>query len=196
VFRFTEVAEPSKPSRVISGKPRVTSPGAAVEREESGAYTISTFEDFFEEESLALFRRMCLVTGNRQEAEDVMQEAFLRLYERWDRIREMDDPVGYLYRTAFNVFRRRSRRAALAMRRILRLAPSTDEFAAADARQMVSQALSRLTPRQRAALVLTEILGYSSEAAGNLLGVRAVTVRALASQGRAAMRRALVSDHD
>jgi RNA polymerase sigma-70 factor (ECF subfamily) len=196
VFRFTVVAESAKRARVFSAKTPVTTEGAAIERQEPGAYTISTFEDFFERENLALFRRMCLVTGNRQEAEDVMQESFLRLYERWDRIREMDDPVGYLYRTAFNVFRRRSRRAALAVRRILGLAQSTDEFAAADARQMVSQALSRLTRRQRAALVLTEILGYSSEAAGNLLGVRAVTVRALASQGRAAMRRALGSDYD
>jgi RNA polymerase sigma-70 factor (ECF subfamily) len=132
-----------------------------------------------------------LVTGNRQEAEDVMQDAYLRLYERWDRVGRMEDPVGYLYRTAFNVVRRRSRRAALAVRRTLGLAPSTDEFAAADARHVVSQALSRLTTRQRAALVLTEILGYGSEEAGRVLGVRAGTIRALASQGRAAMRQVL-----
>ena len=155
------------------------------------ASTISTFEDFYEQESEKLFRRLCLVTGNRQEAEDVMQDAFLRLYERWDRVAGMEDPVGYLYRTAFNVVRRRSRRAALAVRRTLGLAPSTDEFAAADARHVVSQALARLTPRQRAALVLTEIMGYSSEEASRVLGVRAGTVRALASQGRAAMREVL-----
>ena len=154
-------------------------------------YTISSFEDFFEEESPSLFRRLCLVTGNRQEAEDVMQDAFLRLYERWDRVGELEDPTGYLYRTAFNVFRRRSRRAAMAVRRMLGIAPSIDEFAAADAKHMVSQALARLTKRQRAALVLTEILGYSSEAAGSILGVQAVTVRALASQGRATMRQVL-----
>jgi RNA polymerase sigma-70 factor (ECF subfamily) len=155
------------------------------------ASTISTFEDFYEQESGKLFRRLCLVTGNRQEAEDVMQDAYLRLYERWDRVGRMEDPVGYLYRTAFNVVRRRSRRAALAVRRTLGLAPSTDEFAAADARHVVSQALSRLTTRQRAALVLTEILGYSSEEASRVLGARAGTVRALASQGRAAMRQVL-----
>lgn len=155
------------------------------------ASTVPAFEDFFEQESRSLFRRLCLVTGNRQEAEDVMQDAFLRVYERWDRVARMEDPVGYLYRTAFNVFRRRSRRAALAVRRTLGLAPSADEFAAADARHVVSGALARLTPRQRAALVLTEILGYGSEEAGRVLGVRAGTIRALASQGRAAMRQVL-----
>jgi DNA-directed RNA polymerase specialized sigma24 family protein len=37
-----------------------------------------SFEDFFESESSALFRRLCLIIGNRHEAEEVMQDAFLR----------------------------------------------------------------------------------------------------------------------
>lgn len=184
---------PAESSQVRLAANSVGGEGAAIGNEPPRTYTISTFEGFFEQESPALFRRLCLVTGNRQEAEDVMQDAFLRLYERWDRVRDLEDPTGYLYRTAFNVFRRRSRRAALAVRRMLDSSSSIDEFAAADAKHMVSQALAQLTKRQRAALVLTEILGYSSDAAGKLLGVRAVTVRALASQGRAKMRRALAS---
>jgi RNA polymerase sigma-70 factor (ECF subfamily) len=146
------------------------------------------FETFFQTESPPLFRRLCLVTGNRHEAEEVMQDAFLKVFERWEHVSALDDPTGYLYRTAFNLFRKRTRRAALVIRRSLGLAPDVDEFAEADARHVVAQALSILSPRQRAALVLTELLGYSSEAAGRLLGVRAVTVRVLASQGRTAMR--------
>jgi RNA polymerase sigma factor (sigma-70 family) len=146
------------------------------------------FDGFFEAEAPTLFRRLCLVTGSRPEAEDVMQDAFMKLYERWDRVAELEDPQGYLYRTAFNVFRRRARRAALAVKRQVTLAPPADAFENVDDRQLVSQGLAKLTPRQRAAIVLTELLGYGSEEAGELLGVRAVTVRALASQGRAAMR--------
>ncbi|HEX6580238.1 MAG TPA: sigma-70 family RNA polymerase sigma factor [Actinomycetota bacterium] len=153
-----------------------------------------SFEGFFEAESAAMFRRLCLVTGNRHEAEEVMQDAFLNVFERWDRVRQMDDPTGYLYRIAFNVFKRRSRRAAMALRRTLGVGEGNDEYAAADARFMVEQGLAELSPRQRAAIVLTELLGYSSEAAGKVLGVRPVTVRALASQGRAAMRRTLERD--
>jgi RNA polymerase sigma-70 factor, ECF subfamily len=63
-----------------------------------------------------------------------------------------------------------------------------DDFEAAEARSIVSAALARLSPRQRAAVVLTELLGFSSEEAARALGVRAVTARVLASQGRAAMR--------
>ncbi len=153
-----------------------------------------SFEEFFEAESPPMFRRLCLITGNRHEAEEVMQDAFLNVFERWDHVRQMEDPTGYLYRTAFNAYKRRSRRAAMALRRTLGVGEPADEYAAADARFMVEQGLSELSPRQRAAIVLTELLGYSSEAAGELLGVRPVTVRALASQGRAAMRRAMESD--
>jgi RNA polymerase sigma factor (sigma-70 family) len=153
-----------------------------------------SFEEFFEAESPTMFRRLCLITGNRHEAEEVMQDAFLNVFERWDRVRQMEDPTGYLYRTAFNAFKRRSRRAAMAFRRALAVGEPADEYAAADARFMVEQGLSELSPRQRAAIVLTELLGYSSEAAGKMLGVRPVTVRALASQGRAAMRRTVEPD--
>lgn len=153
-----------------------------------------SFEEFFQAESGPMFRRLCLVTGNRHEAEEVMQDAFLNVFERWDRVRQMEDPTGYLYRTAFNVFKRRSRRAAMALRRTLGVGEYVDEFAAADARFMVEHGLSELSQRQRAAIVLTELLGYTSEAAGRALGVRPVTVRALASQGRAVMRHALEKD--
>jgi RNA polymerase sigma-70 factor (ECF subfamily) len=155
-----------------------------------------SFEAFFEVESPALFLRLCLITGNRHEAEEVMQDAFLSLFERWERVRDMEDPTGYLYRTAFHAFRRRSRRAVLAVRRTVGLTSTVDEFAAADDREVVSQALAELTRRQRTALVLTELLGYGSEEAGRMMGVRASTVRALATQGRSKMREVLGSGHE
>ena len=56
------------------------------------------FEEFYEREHLRLGRALFLLTGNRGEAEDLAQEALARAYERWDRIRETDSPVGYVYR--------------------------------------------------------------------------------------------------
>ncbi len=124
-----------------------------------------------------------------------MQDAFLKLYERWGRVRALDDPVGYLYRTAFNTFKRRSSRAAMALKRTVTVERRVDEFSAADARSVVAAALATLTPRQRAAVVLTELLGYDSTEAGRILGIRPGTVRALSFQARGAMRRA-VGDPD
>lgn len=148
----------------------------------------ASFEAFFEAESRALYRRLCLVLRDPPQAEDIMQETFVRIWERWERVRGMQDPVGYLYRVAL---RRATRARTSALRRPAALPPPStpDEAAAADARLDAWQLLGTLSTRQRAALVLTELLGYSSEEAGRILGVRAGTARMLASQGRAALRR-------
>ena len=123
-------------------------PGAEMETEV--AEEPRRFEDFFGSEHARLFGALCLVTGDRHEAEEIMQDAFLRLWERWDRVRGLDDPTAYLFRTAMNVFRNRYRRAALSVRKTLSLAPS--------------------------------------EEAGTMLGMRASTVRTLATRARAAIR--------
>ena len=148
----------------------------------------ASFEGFFEAEHARLLRALYLVTGNVQEAEELMQDAFLAVWERWDRVAAMDEPVGYLYRTAMNRFRSRLRRVNRAARKVVGSAAGGDAFAAADERDALARALATLPERQRAALVLTELLGYGSEEAGRILGVRDVTVRSLASQARAALR--------
>jgi RNA polymerase sigma-70 factor (ECF subfamily) len=168
-----------EPLRLVTGSSEGETPAVA----ES-----SSFEAFFHVEARTLFRRLCAVTGNSSEAEEIMQDAFLALWERWDRIAGMDDPTGYLYRTAMNVFRKRTRRAALAIRRTVASTPDPVPFSEIDAQQDLVAALAELSPRQRAALVLTDVLDYSSEEAGRALGVTAGTVRGLASRARQALR--------
>jgi RNA polymerase sigma factor (sigma-70 family) len=117
-----------------------------------------------------------------------MQDAFLAIWERWGRVSRLEDPTGYLYRTAMNTFRSRARRAALAVRKRLLLAPSVEPFSEIDEREDLLHALADLTPRQRAAFVLMDGLDYSSEEAAQALGVTPGTVRGLASRARAALR--------
>jgi RNA polymerase sigma factor (sigma-70 family) len=167
---------------------------AVTEPEASAPPGPASFEDLFRDEHARLLRALYLVTGNRQEAEEIMQDAFVALWERWDRVGRMDDPTGYLYRTAMNRHRSGLRRAARAARRVVGAAEGGDAFAKADERDAVARALASLPGRQRAAIVLTELLGYGSAEAGAILGVKDVTVRALASQGRAAMRTRLERD--
>ena len=154
----------------------------------------TAFEDFFRGQTQSLYAHLCLITGNRAEAEELGQEAFLKVWERWDRVAGMEEPTGYLYRTAMNLFRKRYRRAALALRKTVSEELRRDEFATVEDRSIVARAMVELAPRQRAALVLTELIGFSSEEAGQMLGVSPGTVRALASQGRAAMRQHLEAD--
>jgi RNA polymerase sigma-70 factor (ECF subfamily) len=149
---------------------------------------VRDFETFFEDERSDLHAALWLVTRNRHEAEEIMQDAFLKLWERWERVARLDDPTGYLYRTAMNGFRNRSRRAGVALRKTVRLLPPDDGLARVEERVTIVRALAPLTPRQRAAVVLTYILGYTSDEAAELLGIRASTVRVLAGRGRAQLR--------
>jgi len=103
----------------------------------------------------------------------------------------MDDPTGFLFRTAMNGFRSRYRRASLAIRRRVALAPSVDDLATVEDREEVVRILRPLSPAERAAIVLTTMFGYSSEEAGRLLGVKAATVRAHATRARAGARASL-----
>ncbi len=78
----------------------------------------SSFEAFFESEKAGLYSALCLVTRDRHEAEELTQDAFVRVLAAWDRA-AIDDPTAYLYRTAMNAYRSRRRRAAVAMRRAI-----------------------------------------------------------------------------
>lgn len=148
----------------------------------------SSFEQFVQVETAGLHGALRLLTRDRAEAEDVMQEALLKVWERWERVRDLGDPTGYLYRTALNLYRKRLRRAAVAIRYAVGLRPSRDELDEVESRDTVLRALAGITPRQRMALVLTDLLDYSADDAGRLMGVKPTTVRVLASQGRTALR--------
>src|SRR5438093_902750 len=100
--------------------------------------TGSDFETFFRAEHLRLVKALYLVTGNAHEADELSQEAFLKVWERWERVRAMDDPTGYLYRTAMNAFRSRVRRALAAARRAVTFGEPLDDFARVDERDAVT----------------------------------------------------------
>jgi RNA polymerase sigma-70 factor (ECF subfamily) len=152
------------------------------------AATEPSFEDFFELEQERLLRVLWLVTGSLQEAEDIVQDAFLRLWERWPSVSAMESPSGYLHNAAMNIFRNRYRRAKLGIRNTIGSGPPVDAFTSAEDRISISTALGGLTRKQRGALVLTDLLGYPAEEAGRMLGVRGSTVRSLSSTARAALR--------
>ncbi len=146
------------------------------------------FDTFFEDEHERLFKALYFVTGNRHDAEELMQDAFLRLWERWGEIGRIDDPTAYLFRVALNGFRMRRRRAAMAVRKVVPIPERRDAFLDAEMRADVRQLLLGVTPRQRAALLLVDLFEYSSEQAARILRVRPSTVRALASKGRRALK--------
>jgi RNA polymerase sigma-70 factor, ECF subfamily len=148
----------------------------------------ASFEDFFARERDRLFGLLVLITGDRHEAEDLAQDAFVATWERWDRVSTVDNPAGYLHRTAMNAFRKRYRRAQI-LRRLSGSVAGRTTAAPVDASLELNETLRALTPRQRAALVLTELLGYNASDAASMLGVKASTIGALKHQARTALKR-------
>jgi RNA polymerase sigma-70 factor, ECF subfamily len=148
-----------------------------------------TFEEFYRATYRRLFTALCLVAGDRNEAEEIAQDTFVRVFERWDRVGWPDDPTGYVFRVSMNVHRSRHRRTALAVRRAVSLAPpQADDLGAVETHDEVVRLLGTLGPRERAAVVLTAILDLRAEEAGRLLGLRASSVRSLTTRARARMK--------
>jgi RNA polymerase sigma-70 factor (sigma-E family) len=153
----------------------------AMEAEQAG------FTDFFRHRYETLLRAMYLITGDRFEAEDLAQDAFVKACQRWDRVQHMDNPTGYLYRTAVNAHRSSLRRVALAARRTLSLQQS-DPISQSDDRDRIRRALAALPMNQREAVVLVEWLGMSDVEASQALGISPVAVRVRISRAKASLR--------
>lgn len=149
-----------------------------------------SFERFFQDEYERLGRALYLVTGDPIEAEDVAQEAMVRLYERWDRVPTGDPGVGYLYRTALNLHRSRLRRAAVRLRRGPREDAKADPLSVTEDRDELGRLLAALPDGQREALVLVAWLGMTDEEAGVALSIEPVSVRVRVSRAKASLRAA------
>ncbi|MFG3422144.1 SigE family RNA polymerase sigma factor [Micromonospora sp. NPDC049460] len=131
-----------------------------------------------------LLRAAYLVCGNRHQAEDLLQDALLKLALRWPTVRH-GDPAAYvraiLYRDAVSWWRRRRREwlSAYPPER------ATQEGDGA-LRLALRDALDHLPPRQRAVLVLRYFEDLTEAATAEALGVTVGTVK---SQCHAALRR-------
>ena len=145
------------------------------------------FSDFFAERYGRLARACLLLTGSAAEGEDLAQEAMARVLERWDRVSALEDPEGYLYRTAMNLHRNAVRRMTMAARRQVRR-ESFDDPDAAERRLDLLHAIRSLPRTQREVLVLVEWLGYTAEEAGGVLGIESASVRGRLHRARKSLR--------
>jgi RNA polymerase sigma-70 factor, ECF subfamily len=156
------------------------------------------FDDFFQDQYERLLRAMYLTTGDRHEAEDLAQEAFVRLYQGWDRLQAIDDPVGYLYRVALNLRRGRLRHLRVAAAKALRLRPDppVDEHVTTEDRLTIRAALDSLPDGQRDAVVLVDWLGMTDREAAEAIGVSDGALRARLHRARMTLRERLQGVRD
>ena len=153
--------------------------------------------------ALGLVRLAMLLVGDRASAEDIVQEAFLGLYRRWDRLPDTSKPLAYLRVCVLNgcrtTLRRRSR---LGLEAVAGFAEDSAESAvpaeSAEARALLSEeqravaaALRKLPRRQREAVVLRYYLDLSEEETAQVMGVTRGTVKSATSRALAAVGRLL-----
>lgn len=144
-----------------------------------------SFEEFFGDHYEPLFRLMYAVTGTRAEADELAQEAMVRVFERWDRVAIMAAPDAYAYRIALNLNRRRLRHLTMRARRLLLL--SAPEPMRPEVPSEVMSALASLSAGQREALLLTEWLGLDAAHAGEVLRISAASVRSRVYRAKTAL---------
>jgi RNA polymerase sigma-70 factor (sigma-E family) len=150
-----------------------------------GESKLEAFDRLCRDEYASVVRTAYLITGDREEAADLAQEAFARAYERWRSVSTMDRPGGWLQRVVANL--------AISWRRRRRALPAgtIEEAGVADPESSdfdLMEALTFLTPAQRTAVVLRYYGDQPVEAVARALHKQPGTVRALTSQGLARLR--------
>jgi RNA polymerase sigma-70 factor (sigma-E family) len=146
----------------------------------------------YEAYALGLIRLAYVMLGDRGTAEDVVQDAFSGLYERWDALRDQARAPGYLRTSVVNgcrmVLRKRvTRRDAFAGEHSWESA-ETAALLGEEHRQLLL-AIRGLPHRQREAVVLRYYLDLSEEETAQAMGIRRGTVKSATSRALAALGR-------
>jgi len=145
------------------------------------------FRSLFRDERLAMLRVAALLTGSVDIAEDVVQDAFVSVHDRWDQI---ERPGAYLRTTVVN-----GCRMVLRHRRVEERHRSGADLRAVEElpERLVDlrDAVSRLGERQRVVVVLRYFVDLPDHEIAEVLGCRPSTVRSLARRATAVLRKEL-----
>jgi len=149
----------------------------------------------YQAHALALVKLAVLMTGDQPTAEDVVQDAFLGLYRRWQALNDADKALGYLRSSVLNgcrsVHRVRFRRQGIILDSPEHTVSAEAEAMLGEAHQEVLAALRRLPARQRECVVLRYYLDMTEAQAAQAMGVSTGTVKSATSRGLAALARLL-----
>ena len=147
-------------------------------------------EAFVAQRYVPMLRLARVLVGDRQHAEDLVQDVLARAVVRWRRVRAADDRVAYTNRMLVNAAtswrRRPSRRESAAV--IDDDRAIADATAPTEARAALVAALRTLSPRHRAVLALRYLEDWPDDDIADALGVAPSTVRSCAKRGLAALR--------
>jgi RNA polymerase sigma-70 factor (sigma-E family) len=145
--------------------------------------------ELFEQESAALVRLARLFTDDRNAAEDLVQEAFVRLHHATHRIEDRAQAAAYLRSIVLNLARDHNRRGLMSLRHFEALTPEAspdaleDRIVLDEQQASVVDALQALSPQQRDCLVLRFYLELSEQETADTLGISPNSVKTHSRRG-------------
>ncbi|HEY3501350.1 MAG TPA: SigE family RNA polymerase sigma factor [Actinocatenispora sp.] len=147
------------------------------------------FAEYFAARGQSLRRTAYALCGDWHLAEDLVQSTFVRLYRNWRRIRQPTIDA-YARRTLLNLFLS-GRRTAAREQVVPEVPERVVAEAGSDVRIDLARALARLSPRQRAMVVLRYLEDLPVAEVAELVGVAEGTVKSQTARGVAALRAVL-----
>jgi RNA polymerase sigma-70 factor, ECF subfamily len=154
----------------------------------------STFDEFYDSSFRRLVGQIYAMCGNLAEAQDCVQEAFVRA---WDKRRSLDtdrSPEAWIRTVAYRLAVSRWRRARKALRAPDRAYAAQTPREPDVSRVALARALQQLPPDQRRAIVLHHLCDLSVADVAVEVGVPVGTVKARLSRGRTALATLLSDD--
>jgi RNA polymerase sigma-70 factor (sigma-E family) len=148
------------------------------------------FRDYVRERSRALLRTAYLLTGNRADAEDLVQSALAKTYLAWDRIEDRGALDGYVRRAMVNThisWWRRRRVEEYPTDEVPDQAVA-DHAVSSDIQEALRRAVDRLPQRMRAAVMLRFYEDMTEAEIAEVLGVSLGTVKSTVSRAVAKLR--------
>lgn len=159
-----------------------------------------SFEDYVHASGPRLKRLAFLLTGDLNQAEDLLQSPYAKAMPHWNKVRGYDVPDAYMRRVMVSIrtsWWRRSRGREVALPEISDLGSGTTRVddAVVDTQALLT-ALRALPDRQRAAVVLRHWCDLSEAETAETMGCSVGTVKSTTSRGLASLRAALESPSD
>lgn len=146
------------------------------------------FDDFYTASFGRLTRQLYAMIGDRDEAQECVQEAFVRAWTHRRKLEQAEHPEAWVRTTAYRLAVSRWRRTRLGRRPADRaVSPPTQTEASDETRVALVAALRQLPDAQRQALVLHHLCDLPVQAVAREVGVPEGTIKARLSRGRAAL---------
>jgi RNA polymerase sigma-70 factor (sigma-E family) len=152
--------------------------------------TDDEFAAFVHQATPSLFATAMALTRDRNLADDLLQDVWIRIYPRWERVQQLDSPYAYVRRSVVNRYLSVSRRIGeFPVAEIPDSASVMQDHAEASTdRALVEGLLAQLPQKQQAALVLRYLEDLTDVQIGAAIGCRPSTARSLIFRGIVSLR--------